>query len=264
MLLRNTSSDGGGIEVLMVRRTGTARFAPGAYVFPGGRVEGVDCSPTMELRCSGLDRRGAFGRMPDADSSEGALGAWVAALRETFEEVGILLACDADGTLLGTDTPEDARFAVYRRQLHAGQVSLDQLLDKEQLRLALDRVLYFGHWITPEAAAIRYDVRFFVAAAPLGQAATHDGIELTGHRWVQPRKALSESDAGDFPMVLPTRMMLRELAGFQTVEDALRSAASKTIPSILSTIVLRSGERIEVMPDEVGPGDRPLRGCDDT
>ena len=252
MLLRNGSVPGEGIEVLMVRRHAGSRFVPDAFVFPGGQIEPADCSAEIEACCHQFDVREAHLRMPDMSPPERALGACVAALRETFEEVGILLVCTPGGATIRFNGTKQARLEQRRRALHAHRITLAEVLREEELRLAPAQLHYFAHWITPEASPIRYDVRFFAAAAPRDQTARHDGVELTGHRWVTPSDALAEHARGVFPMVLPTRTLVGELMQFPTVEAAVGSTRDKDIPAVLSRMIIRDGHLVEVLP---GAGD---------
>ena len=250
MLLRDRPAPGEGVEVLMVRRHAESRFVPDAFVFPGGRIEPEDCSAEIEACSHEFDIGEAHRRIPDMSPPERALGAWVAAIRETFEEVGILLASNRAGDPIRVNGSDAGPLEQSRRALHAGRISLVEVLQGEGILLSPARLHYFAHWITPEASPVRYDVRFFVAAAPREQVARHDGIELTGHRWVTPSDALVEHDQGTFPMVLPTRTMVQELAQFPNVEAAVASTRGKTILSIPSRIVLRDRCPVEVLPGE--------------
>ncbi|MCK9197956.1 MAG: hypothetical protein M0P16_13365, partial [Syntrophales bacterium] len=120
---------------------------------------------------------------------------------------------------------------------------------REKWTLSLDRLNYFAHWITPEFLPYRYDVRFFVTIAPEDQEATHDGIELTGHVWTTPRRALGEYERNRFSMVLPTIMTLRELGRFDSIEAVFQSVETKNVPPILTTVTKRDGRLVEIMPD---------------
>lgn len=258
MLLRDAPGPGGGLEVLMVRRHAKSRFVPDAYVFPGGRIEERDYGSEATGYCHGLDCGRANDLIRDITPPEKALGAWVAGIRETFEEVGILLACDERGRLVETGAAEDSRMEARRRDLHADRVSLGEVLRSEGLRLAAGELHYFGHWITPETSPIRYDVRFFAAFAPMSQAAVHDGIELTEHCWVTPQAALRGYDEGRFPVILPTWATLAELAKFRSADEAIESTRGKQVPAILSVVVRRNGQNVEVMPDDVQADDERL------
>jgi hypothetical protein len=123
------------------------------------------------------------------------------------------------------------------------------MLEKEDLILPLDRLYYFSHWITPEPLPLRYDVRFFVAEAPSGQAAIHDGMELMEHIWLTPSRALEEYEKGKIGMVLPQIMTLEEISRFRTVEEAIASAKARRVPANLTKIKRINDEDVEVMPD---------------
>ncbi|MFM8015896.1 MAG: NUDIX hydrolase [Actinomycetota bacterium] len=161
MLVRDVPSD---IEVFMLQRTTSAVFASGMYVFPGGRVDDVDAAAELDELCDG---------MSDAEASDllrvpsGGLAYWVAAIRECFEEAGVLLARDQRGEYVSLgDTDAQARFGELRHRVHDGQLSLAELCRRENLRLAVDAIRYVSHWITPVGEKRRFDTRFFVAVAP--------------------------------------------------------------------------------------------------
>lgn len=230
----------GPFEVLMVQRHPDSLFVPDCYVFPGGCIDEDDCSRESASFCRGLDRQKAFQILVDMPTEAMALGSWVAATRETFEETGIFLSSD----------PRDLHtLACCRRQLLDGETTFTDILKREKWTLSLDRLNYFAHWITPEFLPYRYDVRFFVTIAPEDQEATHDGIELTGHIWIIPRRALAEYEQNRFNMVLPTIMTLRELGRFDSIEAVIQSVETKNVPTILTTVTKRDGRLVEIMPD---------------
>ncbi len=239
-----------GIEVLMVLRHPRNKFVADSYVFPGGALDQGDCEDRLQPFCRGLQPTEASKILCDMVSPERSLGSWIAGIRETFEEAGILLACSESGKLLSLQEESDAaRFAGYRRDLLAGKIDFGKILEKEKLTLATDCVYYYSHWITPEPAPIRYDVRFFLAAWPEGQRACHDGVELTNHLWITPQEALRANGRGKFRMVLPTIMTMRELCAFGSVEEAIRSTRDKSIPALLTRLIERDGMLVEIMPD---------------
>jgi 8-oxo-dGTP pyrophosphatase MutT (NUDIX family) len=232
VLIRNRPESVKGIEVLMVLRNPKSDFVPGSYVFPGGGLEKEDCLPEVESLCSGMDREGAVHILGDLSAGEGALGIWVAGIRETFEEVGLMMALRADGSIVSMANDEEVqRFHDYRRVLREGALTFYDLLMEEQLTLALDRLHYFSRWITPELSPIRYDTRFFIAEAPANQKALHDGRELTKHVWVTPEEALERYGRGTFDMVVPTVITLEDLRGFSTVEETIHNFQRRTIES---------------------------------
>ena len=238
------------IEVLMVLRNRRSRFVPGYHVYPGGILDPEDFEPGIERFCSGIERKEASEILPDMSRPEKALGAWVAGIRETFEEVGMLIARRKDGSPVTIQTEEERkRFCGYRRALNKGEMKFSQMLEKEDLTLPLDRLHYFSHWITPEPLPLRYDVRFFVTEAPEAQVVIHDGVELTEHLWLTPSRALEEYEKGKIGMVLPQIMTLVDISRFRTVEEAISSAKQRRVPANLTKIRRINDEDVEVMPD---------------
>lgn len=251
MLLRPCPDRGAkDIEVLLVLRNRKSSFVPGYHVFPGGVLDLEDYEPGMDrfIRC--IDRKKAARILPDMSHPEKALGAWVAGIRETFEEVGLLIARKKDGTsvTIGTDE-ERQRFGLYRNALVKGEMKFSQMLEAEDIVLSGDDLHYFSHWITPEYLPLRYDVRFFMARAPAGQFAVCDGVELTNHSWLRPSVALADYEMGKIGMVLPQIITLEELSRFKMVEEAIVSARERHVPTILTKIVQLDGRDVEVMPD---------------
>ncbi len=259
MLLRQRRNAAGeAIEILMVLRHPDNKFVGNAYVYPGGALDEEDCSPQMDAFCRGMDRGKAVLVMPDIPARK-ALGAWVAGIRESFEEVGILLAYDQNGSIVTFDKEDNQkRFSAYRDALCGGRGTFRDMLTSEGLTLAPDRVHYFSHWITPEPLPIRYDVRFFVAEAPERQDALHDGCELIEHVWITPQEALDAYEHGHFGIVLPTIMTLRELCSFRTVGDVIQSAENKNIPRILTKMTRKGNAYVEIMPDGSVFGPAPV------
>ena len=246
------------IEVLLVRRNRKSSFVPGYHVFPGGNLDPEDYQRGIEHFIRGIDRKQAARILPDMSQPEKALGAWVAAIRETFEEVGLLTARKKDGTPVNIGTREECRrFEDYRRSLNKGEIKFSQMLEAEDLFLSGDDLHYFSHWITPEFLPLRYDVRFFLAEAPEGQLVAHDGVELTGHVWSRPSVALKDYEAGKIGMVLPQIITLEELSRFKTVEEAIAEARNRHVPATLTKIVNIGGRDVEVMPDGTVFENRP-------
>jgi len=238
------------IEVLMVLRHRSSRFVPGYHVYPGGILDPEDFAPGIERFCTGVDRRQALETLPNMSKPEKAIGAWVAGIRETFEEAGILIALRRDGSTVSIRTEEEKkRLCGYRRALNGGEMKFTEFLAKEGLILPLERLHYFSHWITPEPLPLRYDVRFFLAETPEGQDVMHDGLELTEHLWISPREALDLYQKGEFGLVLPQIMTLVEISRYRTVEEAIGSTKGKKVPAFLTKIRRIDGQDVEVMPD---------------
>ena len=233
MLVRDAGQGrGGSLEVLMLRRHPESVFAADAWVFPGGRVDDGDGLGTpIGAGPSDADASRALG-LPS-----GGLAYWVAAARECFEEAGILLARHAlTGSWLDTTklssrgTPPDprgcaARLVRYRREVHAGVVSLGAVLEAEGLVLDLSGVHYVSHWITPPGrTARRFDTRFFVAEAPPDQPVSHDAGETVESDWTTPAAALARGGAGEITLLVPTIANLRALAQFSSTGELVAAA----------------------------------------
>jgi 8-oxo-dGTP pyrophosphatase MutT (NUDIX family) len=221
MLVRDGTDRRRPLEVFMLQRHPRTAFGS-VHVFPGGVVDAADHAPELELRCPGLTDDAASEHL---GVPRGGRAFWIAAVRECFEEAGVLLARDADGQPVRFDGhPEvQARFDDHRRAVHAGERTLAEVLAAEDLVLAVDEVRYVAHWVTPEGEPKRFDTRFFLARAPGGQAYAHDDAELIGSEWVRPAEALERHRAGDFPMIGPTTVCLHDLARFATCDELLHA-----------------------------------------
>ncbi len=193
-----------GPQVLMTRRSMRASFAPGVYVFPGGRLDDED------------QRLAA--RHADNDAGIVEAGYAIAAIRESFEELGLLLARDADGNW--------ADSGHIMRMDRSGRQPFTRQLDNEGLVPALDALVWFSHWVTDRDIPRRFDTRFFVAAMPPGQSPVADQTEQFEPIWVNPVEALTRHEAGDFDLIFPTVRTLRQLGRFKSVSDLLASARS--------------------------------------
>jgi 8-oxo-dGTP pyrophosphatase MutT (NUDIX family) len=251
MLVRDapTREDGCGVEVCMLQRNLQSDFVGGAFVFPGGGVDPEDGEPEVEGLCIGRTDRDASAQL---GLPTNGLAFWVAAIRESFEEAGVLAATHADGEPLRLDDPVvAARFARHRRAVDQRERRLIEVCAEEDLRLHLDQMHYFGHWITPPGAPRRYDTRFFLAAAPPGQHAVHDDREVIATRWVHPIDALAAHTAGAFAMLPPTVASLRSLCRFGSATDALAAAAEATsVPTMAPRVLADEGGMRIVLPGD--------------
>jgi 8-oxo-dGTP pyrophosphatase MutT (NUDIX family) len=241
MLVRDAETPTGpALEVCMLRRHLNSDFVGGAYVFPGGKVDDADRTAGAEAACVGRSDAAASDMLGTAG---GGLAFWVAALRECFEEAGVLMAypdgVGAGGDLVDvSDSELRRRLAAARVSLNAGTAGFLDTCRSEGLRLAVDRVHYFSHWITPEPAPKRYDTRFFVTALPPGQIPVHDDHETTDTVWVQPTEALARAAAGEFDIIFPTIKNLEAIARFSTSTALLAAAAAvERVPTVLPRVV---------------------------
>jgi len=213
-----------GLEVLMLRRNAASAFVPRAYLFPGGAVDPADGDPVLVARCVGWTDDAASAAIGVAG---GGLAWWVAAVRECFEEAGLLLAHRGDGRRIDLDRPvRAARFAAHRDALNAATVTFAEICEGERLQLDVGTLHPFAHFITPPGAVRRYDTQFFVTHAPTAQAALHDRREAVANRWICPAEALERNARGGFVLIEPTRASLEVLARFAAVEDLLGAARS--------------------------------------
>ena len=226
MLLRDSEHD---MEVFMMQRTTTAAFASGMYVFPGGRVDDVDGASELDDLCEGLT---------DAEASDllrvpsGGLAYWVAAIRESFEEAGVLLARDEHGDFVRLNDPDSQqRFAAARHAVHDGALSLAEFCRQEGLRLAVDTISYVSHWVTPVGEKRRFDTRFFVAVAPPAQDLMHDDKETIASLWVTPTDALGRAERGELAMIPPTVANLQFLAPHHSTSAAVAAAQTIGVPT---------------------------------
>lgn len=262
MLVRDGVGDVGSatIEVCMLRRNLTSEFVAGVYVFPGGSVDPDDRGPEAEELCRGRT---------DAEASalvgleSGGLAFWVAALRECFEEAGVLVAepvgpggpgGPGGGMLLDTGNPEvGRRFASYRDGINQGSVRLLDVCRAENLLLATDTVHYVSHWITPELAPRRYDTRFFVTIAPPGQVASHDDGETIATIWVNPTAALARQAAGEIELLPPTIANLKSIEGFTSTAEVMEWAGGITeVTTVLPVVVIDEGRVLILRPGDDG------------
>jgi 8-oxo-dGTP pyrophosphatase MutT (NUDIX family) len=233
------------LEVFMVVRHHDIDFAGGALVFPGGRVEEADRE--LAERVEDCPNPGAL----DTD----ALAFRVAAIRETFEECGVLLARP-----VGSDALIDAATLrrledQHRGALNAGSIGFDAVLGSEVLLPATDLLVHFAHWITPASMSKRYDTHFFLAEAPAAHLAVHDGREAVRSVWITPARALAAAAAGEYKLVFATAKNLEKLGRSGTVREAMAAARRAGVVTVQPTgTKLESGKRLMRIPAEADYG----------
>ena len=233
----------GGPEVLLLRRNRATGFVPGAYVFPGGRVDAADGEDALAERWDGLTREDAAGRLgiaPDADPP--AIAYYGAALREAVEETGLLA-----GVVAGKGPPGGDAMREAREALLGGGASFAAVLQRLGARLDGNGVEYIAHWVTPEVEPRRYDTRFFAARVPAGSKAVYDEREMTDAVWLTPRAALDRHRSGRLPMIFPTIRTLEDLCDFASVDGLLAHYRARAIERVQPTIVrTATGVRLRV------------------
>jgi 8-oxo-dGTP pyrophosphatase MutT (NUDIX family) len=221
MLLRDTPQ---GIEVFMLRRTTAAAFAGGMYVFPGGKVDAAD-----------------------GDGDDGYV---IAAIRECYEEAGVLLATDANGAMVADGHPALA----HRQAVYDGEVDLRALCNEHHLTPAIDDLVWVSHWITPIGESPRrFDTRFFIAVAPLEQSSRHDDNETIASAWVRPRDALRQQEQRELTMMPPTIKNLEFVGSHQNAESAMAVARQIGQPPAIQPKLRRDASgrvRGIAMPDD--------------
>ena len=232
------------MEVLLCRRAERGDHNSGAWVFPGGLVDAGDRQ--AHACCAGLDDAAASRCLGLA---QGGLDYFVAAVRECFEESGLLFATDGTGDLVRTDADASSGLAAWRGPLHRGERQLRELCQEAGLRLAVDRLVYLSHWLTPLGRAKRFDTRFFIARAPVVQTGAHDGTEVVEQRWMRPADALASGAA--LKLMTPTLKTIELIARYDNVHALLAWAeAPREVPLLMPRVgVGRQGMR-PVLPDE--------------
>lgn len=228
-----------GLEVFMVMRHRQIDFAGGALVFPGGKVDMDDRELLERGLCRGVEGLG-----------EDQAVVRIAAIREAFEECGLMLArARGESGLIGA--PRLAELdREYRSRLHDGEISFRRVIEQENLELACDTLVHFAHWITPEMVPKRFDTHFFIAEAPPDQLAVHDGKEIVDSLWIRPPQALAEADAGRRTIIWPTRMNLEKLNRHSNMSDALQAARDARVVTVLPRVEDGSEGKVLRIPPE--------------
>ncbi|MBI2834104.1 MAG: NUDIX hydrolase [Acidobacteria bacterium] len=225
VLVREAPLRDAAIEVFLVRRPERGAFS-GAHVFPGGRVDDGDASAEVAARC---DRTAdAAARFPDLEPST-AIAYHVAGIRELFEEAGVLLARDSGGGVVRLSGEAARRYAEYRDSVHAGHTTLAAVLEREGLQLALDALVGFAHWVTPDSEARRFDTRFFLALLPETQSPAHEPVESIESCWLTPAGALDRHARGEICLPPPTWRVLKDTTRLRSVVEAIGWARARRV-----------------------------------
>lgn len=211
---------GEGIEVFMVKRHHKIDFASGALVFPGGKVDDADADPALRAYCTGA-----------AELDDTALAIRIAAVRETFEECGVLLA-RARGAADLVDAARLKALEGWAVRLNDDTTTMAEFVESEELELALDELAYFAHWVTPPLIPKRFDAHFYLVNAPRDQVAVHDGSESVDSTWSRPQDVIAAADADEIRLVFATRMNLLKLGGFGDAAAAMTATRAATVVTV--------------------------------
>ena len=241
VLLARDAPDG--IELFMVVRHHEIDFASGAMVFPGGSVDASDSDPRLRELADGVD-----------GIDDGDLSVRVAAAREAFEECGVLYARYAQSGEWVSGADAKQLGDRYRKRLEGGELGLADVLSAEGLRLALDALHHFAHWVTPDNMPKRFDTHFFLAVAPADHDLLHDGTESVDSVWITPAAACQAADDGQRTVIFPTRLNLEKVGQSATVAHALARTRDEAVVCVRPTVEKAEGGRVLNIPAEAGYG----------
>jgi len=227
-----------GLETFMVVRHHQIDFASGALVFPGGKVDPGDYE--VRTYCDGAEA-----------IDDKTLAMMAGAIREAFEESGVLLARPAGGSEL-ISGKHLAKLDTYRDQLNRGGLSLLDFLKQEDLRLACDCLQHFAHWVTPPMMPKRFDTHFYLAIAPDDHLAVHDGHESVDSIWITPGNAISGSQNGRYTIIFPTLLNIEMLALSKDVKQAMEMARARTVVEVLPWTEQRDDGNYICIPAQAG------------
>ena len=225
-----------GPELFLLARNRSSSFASGALVYPGGAVDEADRNPALRARAQGSE-----------NLDDDALAFRIAAIREAFEECGLLLAREEGSAELVGCARVDALKRRYAGALAEHSLDMLALVEAENLVLACDHLVPFAHWITPETQPKRFDTHFFLAGAPADQEARHDGHESTASIWIAPGALVAAADAGKWYVMFPTRLNAQKFGRSATVDDALAAARAAPVVTVMPRgKKVEGGRRLEI------------------
>ena len=208
-------------EILLLKRGEHARFMPNAYVFAGGALDPHDESADVYALCNGLDDALASEQL---ELPSNGLRFFVAAVREAFEECGLLLAYDDCGEIVDLSAWDESHLRETRLKVSAGSLTFAALCRAQVWRLAVDKLVFFSHWITPPGS-VRFDTRFFLCAVPPRQTASLVGNEMSQLVWRTAKEALAEHESKKLLLMYPTRAILKEIATMCSIDELFNFAS---------------------------------------
>jgi 8-oxo-dGTP pyrophosphatase MutT (NUDIX family) len=211
-----------GFEMFLTRRPDGMAFLGGMYCFPGGAMGKEDFSAAMLRRATGLTPDQGQKIIGAEVSPSQTLGLWIAAIRELFEEAGILLAVNGAGKPVGPDGAAAGRLPEHHSRLLGKTASFLGILESEGLFCDLAALAHFSHWQTPAHVATRFDTHFFLACLPAAQSPLATSSEVAHSIWLTPDQALHRVGQNDLPLIFPTFASLRTLADFDSLESLFK------------------------------------------
>lgn len=231
------------MELFMVVRHREIDFASGALVFPGGSVDKHDRDERVRAITRGSD-----------GLDDNTLALQVAAVREAFEECGVLLARKSGQSGIVAGDHASSLGEKYRKDLEAGNLGIAEMAVAEDLELAIDQLSYFAHWITPSHAPKRFDTHFFIAEAPEGHDLSHDGREAVDSIWITPDAAIKGADDGTYTIVTATRLNIQKIGRSSTPAEARATADASPVVTVQPDVTVTETGRILRIPIEAGYG----------
>ena len=240
IVIARDNTTGTGIEIFMVVRHHQIDFASGALVFPGGKVSESDFDDELYKQ-----------KPRDLKLDESQFPLMVSAIREAFEESGILFARQINSDSLVTNDVAE-KLEHYRAQLEKNQCSMSDFLSNESLCLAVDELYHFAHWVTPDSMPKRFDTHFYIARAPKGHLGSHDGQESIDSIWISPQKALSDADDSKLKIIFPTRMNLMRLAQYASVKEAIAATQQQEVIKITPWVEQKEAGAMLCIPENAG------------
>ena len=228
-----------GLQVFMVVRHHQIDFASGALVFPGGKADEADFADDL------------INHLDGADDDPYMRGIQVAAIREAFEECGILLARNTGETSL-INAARLAELENFRERLNNDELTITEFVQTNNLRLACDQLVHFAHWITPDMMPKRFDTHFYLALAPDDHLAAHDGYESVGSIWIEPEAAVADAKTGKRTVIFPTLRNVEKLGHYREVAEALEKTRSQAVVTVLPWTEKRDDGNWLCIPREAG------------
>ena len=240
-----------GVQVFMMKRSLRSSFG-GIWVFPGGILEDQDQDIAKKNYCNGIDEQKAKAIL---NYDQESLTYWIASLRETFEETGALIA-NRDNNSFFTPTEDEAiNLERLRSDLNNGKISFISILKQLKLKIALERLIYISHWITPDVETKRYTTRFFLTSLNEEVTMTHDDLEGTDSKWIGINEALEAHKAGRISLIMPTIKNLESISSYKNTQEmisAKNAIKAKDIPAIEPKFFKENGQWKGLLPGEYG------------